>query len=339
MGDKTGIEWTDATWNPLLGCRRVSPGCENCYAERQAIRMAGATGRYHGIVSAPRRHLGVWVDSVSGKPCGGNRGPRWTGASRLVTEVLDQPLRWKRPRRIFVDSMADLFFEGHSNEDIAAVFGVMAAAPQHTFQVLTKRPARAREWFMWAGRIDLDRLRWYAIQALGGFSGDPQRRHHDITRGTTWPLPNVWLGVSAENQATADERIPLLLETPAAVRFVSYEPALGPVDFSDYLDPCCECETGDVIPSEHDEVCPAGAGRLSWVIAGSESGPGARPAELEWFRSVRSQCEAAGVAFLLKQWVGFRGCTMDEFNAMGPAKHGKVSLPIVDGRRSVEFPR
>lgn len=329
MGDKTGIEWSDATWNPLLGCQRVSPGCGlakvgGCYAERMAWRLAGTGKRYEGLVRMTPN------------------GPRWTGASRLVAEALDQPLRWKRPRRIFVDSMADLFFEGHSNEDIAAVFGVMAACPQHTFQVLTKRPARAREWFAWvaeaAPRFNFLLASRYCAKLALELIGKPRYR----ADATTWPLPNVWLGVSAENQETADERIPLLLETPAAVRFVSYEPALGPIDFTDIVTPDGAGEIHrDALHCDVDPADDEGwnGATLDWIIAGSESGPGARPAELEWFRSVRSQCEAAGVAFYLKQWVGFRGCTVDEFNAMGPAKHGKVSLPIVDGRRSAEFPR
>ena len=131
MGDKTGISWTDATWSPTRGCRRISAGCENCYAERQAMRMSGTGGAYEGLVKL-----------TSG-------GPRWTGDGRLVPSMLDQPLRWTKPRRIFVDSMSDLFYEAFSFEDIAAVFGVMAACPQHVFQVLTKRPERARAWFEW----------------------------------------------------------------------------------------------------------------------------------------------------------------------------------------------
>lgn len=318
MGDRTGIEWSDATWSPLLGCRRVSPGCFHCYAERQAARMAAAGQRYHGIVKSTPN------------------GPRWTGASRLVVEALDQPLRWRRPRRIFVDSMADLFFEGHSNEDIAAVFGVMAAAPQHTFQVLTKRPARAREWFAW-----LD-SHGYWIDKLAHVVSIAEERGVAIKRGDApyaivrgvapfWPLPNVWIGTSAEDQPRLEERLPELFACPAAVHFLSYEPALGPIDISPWDPGRCDCEAC----SRTSVRCTASRHPLDWLIAGSESGPGARPAELEWFRQVRDQCAAAGVSFFFKQWVG--AAALSDGDGGRPSR--KVSLPILDGRQHVEWPR
>lgn len=208
----TPIEWTDETWNPTDGCEVCSPGCANCYAMRFAGRFAKKGERYHGLVSIAK-----------------NKRAIWTGESRLDAGKLAKPLHWKKPRRIFVNSMSDLFYEGFTNEQIAAVFGVMAACPQHTFQVLTKRAKRMREWFEWAGRLNLDELQYTAIQALRG-TGAPL-----CSRGTTWPLPNVWIGVSVEDQERADERIPELLRTPAAVRFLSCEPLLGELDLSRWL--------------------------------------------------------------------------------------------------------
>jgi protein gp37 len=255
----TTIEWTDATWNPIVGCSRVSKGCEHCYAERVAHR--GMSAQHRGL-------------TVMGK-----HGPRWNGTVRFVAEKLSEPLGWRKPRRVFVNSMSDLFHEGVTDEQIAAVFGAMAACPQHTFQVLTKRPERAKAWFQWVS----------AFRSI-------QPR---------WPLPNVWLGVSVEDQATADDRIPLMLETPAAVRWVSYEPALGPVDFGRWL-----CRHTEVGPAgvcvkckaiERDEGSPYLPPRLDWIVIGGESGPGARPFDLAWARSTVEACRAAGVPCFVKQ--------------------------------------
>jgi len=188
----------------------------------------------------------------------------WAGHARLVPEMLAQPLRWKKPQRIFVNSMSDLFHESLSNEDIAAVFMVMAACPQHTFQVLTKRPKRAMEWFR-------------------------------------WPLPNVHLGVSVEDQATADERIPLLLQCPAAVRWVSAEPLLGLVDLGSL--PSASGIGKDLDALNNGGVDPAAlvASKLDWVVVGGESGHGARPCNVDWIRSIVSQCKAARVPVFVKQ--------------------------------------
>ncbi len=267
MGDKTGISWTDATWNPVRGCSRVSEGCRNCYAERVAARFSGPGQPYEGLATTKQVKVAA---SLTKRPDGtidqrstfASRS-RWTGAVRLIPEHLADPLRWKRPRRIFVNSMSDLFHEALTNEQIAAVFGVMAAAPQHTFQVLTKRARRMREWFEWARKQAWEdgedrpdyglMLAGYTGSELGDGSstdeGDQQaaieNRINDAWArdgadgGTVWdcpwPLPNVWLGVSVENQAAADERVYELLATPAAVRFLSCEPLLGPVDLSRWL--------------------------------------------------------------------------------------------------------
>lgn len=237
MGDKTGIEWTDTTWNPIRGCSRVSEGCRHCYAERFVHR---------GL--APQ-HRGLTIAGDGGK------GPRWTGDVRLVEERLGEPLCWKKPARVFVNSLSDLFHESVAFETIAAILGVMAAAPHLTFQVLTKRPERAREFFAWVVESAAEMHACIGAPPQGvdersGFCAmfvDDQpicatREQWRAAASAPWPLPNVWLGVSVEDQRTADERIPVLLELPAALRFVSYEPALGPVDFgmSSATCDCCE---------------------------------------------------------------------------------------------------
>ncbi|MFZ1430585.1 MAG: phage Gp37/Gp68 family protein [Geminicoccaceae bacterium] len=312
MGDRTGIEWTDASWNPLRGCSRVSEGCRHCYAETVAARFSGPGQPYEGLAKRVTRPDGT-------------SEARWTGEVELVEHMLEQPLRWKRPRRIFVNSMSDLFHESVPDEWIDEIFAVMACAPQHVFQVLSKRPER-----MLAYLTDPDLLE--RIDCMIGYLAD---RHSDpLARRTTdlratapylsgddppWPLPNVWLGVSVEDQATADERIPVLLDTPAAVRWISAEPLLGPVDL-------CSTKGGTLwmggqrgcggthrgigsadCPREphhhHDDRCKPG---LDWVVTGGESGTGARPMHPDWARSLRDQCTAAGVPFLFKQngeWV------------------------------------
>jgi protein gp37 len=255
MSDGSEIEWTDATWNPITGCTMVSAGCTNCYA----MGLAGTRLAHH-----PSR-AGLTRDS-------GGR-PVWTGEVRLNEGWLDQPLRWRRPRRIFVCAHGDLFHEGVPDEWIDRVFAVMALSPQHQFQVLTKRPERMRRWF------DTD-----AEGRVWDLSMDPGFDASALP-SPDWPLPNVWLGVSVEDQPTADARIPLLLATSAAVRFVSAEPLLGPVDLTRWSGLEGDADFG-----------------LDWVIVGGESGPGARPMHPDWARSLRDQCAAAGVAFFFKQW-------------------------------------
>lgn len=210
---KTSINWTDRVWNPVRGCSKVSDGCRNCYAERFASRFCGQGMPYEGLI----------------------RDGHWANVARFVPDMLVAPLHWKQPCRVFVNSMSDLFHDDISNEQIAAVFGVMAACSRHTFQVLTKRPRRMVEWFRWLQeqrntdcsyplQVDLLRRYWatYKIDAPHAPSIE-------------FPLPNVHLGVSCENQTAADERIPLLLECPASVRWVSCEPLLGAVDLVWYF--------------------------------------------------------------------------------------------------------
>lgn len=326
MSDKSAIEWTEATWNCVRGCIRVSRGCENCYAERLAATRLAETAAYKGLaVMTPG-------------------GPRWTGRVVFDCVALSAPLKWRKPRRVFVNSMSDLFHEGLTNEQIAAVFGVMAGCPQHTFQVLTKRAQRMREWFQWAESFAMDQRdiaaapseRQACMKAAFTAMGETDRARKlldpswrgDGDRGP-WPLPNVWLGVSAEDQATADARIPLLLETPAAVRWVSAEPLLGPVDLMPWLDQCPASHhvngwahgwlfDGDdpyVVCTWCHERRDARTSRvighrstrgLNWVVVGGESGAGARPMHPDWPRLLRDQCQAASVSFFFKQWGNWR---------------------------------
>lgn len=285
MSDKSGIQWTDATWNPVRGCSRVSEGCRNCYAERYAQRFANPGQPFEGFAR------------------GGDGPPRWTGKVELIPEKLDQPLRWRKPRRIFVNSMSDLFHESLPDEDIDQVFAIMAESPWHTFQVLTKRPALMRRYLSKRDRKkDIDTAIYWLDQKV--------RFREDEGWSGTWPLPNIWLGVSVEDQATADERIPLLLETPAAVRFVSYEPALGPIDFNRgqrlEITVCGEGHLTDASTKAVLEVGRAalksrGIGLIDWVIIGGESGPAARPFDLAWARSVISYGRDNGVPVFVKQ--------------------------------------
>jgi protein gp37 len=289
MGDNTKIEWTDATWNPIRGCTRVSEGCRNCYAEVMAARFSDPGQWGHGL--AKRVTL-----------ADGSTDHRWTGEMRLIDSALDLPLRWTRPRRIFVNSTSDLFHEAVPDHWINKVFAVMALAPQHTFQVLTKRPERMRNYVMGA---DCDGARrFHVARAAGNLMDDGDNAYDEVASGP-WPLPNVWLGTSVEDQAAADARIPHLLETPASVRFISAEPLLGPVnllvtdhrghDISALRGIACDPTDSDG-PDEYYRT-----GKLDWIIVGGESGPGARPIDPDWARSLRDQCAAAGVAFFMKQ--------------------------------------
>jgi protein gp37 len=257
MSDRSAIEWTEATWNPVTGCTEVSEGCDHCYAKTFAERWRGIPG--HAYEQGFDLKL-------------------WPGR-------LDIPLRWKRPRRVFVNSMSDLFQDGVPDEFIREVFAVMAGTPRHTYQVLTKRPGRMASF-----------LRLWRELAVR-------------------PLPNVWLGTSVETQKWADVRIPQLLRAPAAVRFLSCEPLLGPLNLAG---------------AGHLDVKDSGA-TIDWVIAGGESGPGARPMDPVWVRSLRGQCAAAGLAFFFKQWGGrtpkaggreLDGRTWDEM----PLKRAEQSL-------------
>ncbi len=329
MSTNTKIEWTDATWNPIVGCTRVSEGCMNCYAERFAARFH----ERFGGVSRMTEH-----------------GPRWTGKIVLRPETLGLPLRWRKPRRVFVNSMSDLFHPDVPDDFIDQVFAVMALCPQHTFQVLTKRPERMIAYLTNLPKraentpalpdrnvpYEDGRICEFLRAALGPGTPVIDRK---------WPLSNVWLGVSVENQQAADERIPLLLQTPAAVRFLSCEPLLGPVDLTEWLGP----EITDAMKAPgarcgHHGILLNGnpckycfPERIDWIIVGGESGPGARPMHPDWVRSIRDQCKAAEVPFFFKQWGEWKLSWMaGEYQWMRVGK--KAAGRLLDGRTWDELP-
>jgi protein gp37 len=347
MSNKTGISWTDATWNPVRGCSRVSEGCRNCYAERVAARFSGTGQPYEGLARMykPTEVVAEFRDEL---PLEAKARPRWTGEVRMVQEHLGDPLRWRKPRRIFVNSMSDLFHEKLTNEQIAAVFGVMAACPQHTFQVLTKRSERMCEWFRWVQLESESPLstcgrEWISAMAVPVTSRSGAGRAV-IGPAAVWPLSNVWLGVSVENQAAADERIPDLLQTPAAVRFLSCEPLLVPLYLTPYLAGIATRGTIAQDGTLHSMPHPP----LDWVIAGCESGPGARGCDVTWLRVLRDQCAAAEVPFFLKQAREqarvsnqLRGVHHDDGVSTGPGsknKGGIIELPYLDGVQHAAFP-
>lgn len=274
---ETSIEWTDRVWNCLRGCSRVSSGCMRCYAERIAARdlpgmRSPTTGEPFAVMSSD--------------------GPHWTGKVELIESKLSEPLRWRKPCRCFVNSMSDLFHESVPDETIDRIFAVMALCPQHTFQVLTKRAERMREYF--ADEIE----RAVAIKTAATMVANYDRLC-EAAGFMPWPYRNVWLGVSVEDQQRADERIPLLLQTPAAVRFLSCEPLLGPVDLSCVPWPQGWQDDDDI--SDGIDPLRFVKSRIGWVIVGGESGPGARPSNTDWVQSIVDQCKAAGTACFVKQ--------------------------------------
>ncbi|WP_283638068.1 phage Gp37/Gp68 family protein [Marinovum algicola] len=271
MAEQTKIEWTDATWNPITGCTLVDDGCRNCYAAELAATR---------LKTHPSR-AGLARKNASGVA-------KFTGEVRFNDQWLAQPLGWRKPRMVFVCAHGDLFHESVPDQWIDQVFAVMALSPQHTFQVLTKRPDRAREYLSHLqARIYWNdiavKARAAGITLLGDMS---YLRQHELG-----PLPNVWLGTSISDQASADARIPELLATPAAVRFLSAEPLLGPVDLEPYVSPAWSAD---------DAEWPK-LGNLDWIIVGGESGRNARPMHPDWARSLRDQCQQASVAFFFKQ--------------------------------------
>lgn len=292
MGD-TPIQWTDKTWNPVRGCSRVSPGCVNCYAERQAARFSGE--RHVRDCVDPGAQTWHWEPGpFAGFVTRVNGHAAWTGKVELIESKLEEPLHWRKPCKVFVNSMSDLFHEALDDEAISAVFAIMSRAPQHTFQILTKRPKRMLDWF--SRSMVQDGVDESGCTRFGWCHANVEGR---------WPLPNVWLGVSAEDQQRADERIPLLLQTAAAVRFVSYEPAIGPVDFDQISITVAPGFFGSPLGWHHRGQCHKAEGipypRLDWIIVGGESGPGARTFDIQWARNTLAQCKAAGVACFVKQ--------------------------------------
>lgn len=257
MSATTKIEWTDATWNPITGCALVSEGCRNCYAARLAATRLKNHPSRRGL--ARRNAAGV---------------AKFTGEVRFNEKWLLDPLLWGKPRMIFTCAHGDLFAENVPDDWIDRVFSVMALTPQHSYQLLTKRPDRMRDYV--SRRRPRGRIPAMDAAAILAATGRWKTPALDLRAG--WPLANVWSGVSVEDQASADSRIPTLLDTPAKLRFVSAEPLLGPVDIADWSD------------------------RIDWVIAGGESGPGARPMHPDWPRALRDRCYDAGIPFFFKQW-------------------------------------
>lgn len=260
----TKIEWTNEVWNPVTGCTKVSSGCKNCYAEKMHKRLASMRIKKY---AKPFNEVVVHP------------------------EVLEEPLHWRKPRMIFVNSMSDLFHPDVPFDFIYKIITIINDCPQHIFQALTKRPDRMMEYFS-IGNINYK-----------------------------YPVKNLWLGVSVEDQKTADERIPLLVETPAAVRWISAEPLLSEIDIEEYLF----------------------AKELDWVVVGGESGPKARPMHPDWVRSIRNQCQAASVPFFFKQWGTYLPQEMRlaglnkrviQLEKIGKKKAGN----LLDGKQYLEYP-
>ena len=311
----TKIEWTDETWNPIIGCSKCSPGCDHCYAERMAVRQTKMrpepNNPYHAVVTN-----GEW----NGK----------TVWAEFAQSRLWKPARWRKPRRVFVCSMSDLFHPSTPDGWIDRVFATAAACPQHTFQILTKRPERMAQYMR--GGAD-ERVWQLTYQCTGKVRAD-------------WPLKNVWLGVTAETQEMLVARLPWLVRMPAAVRFLSLEPMLGPINLREehgtigddgsivleqaFGDPrelwaCRRCQGARYAETDPQAIwCGACNGTgvgINWVIVGGETGPHARPMPGPFVRGVRDQCAAAGVPFFFKQW--------------GTALGGGSDI---DGREWREFP-
>lgn len=295
----TSIEWTrgddgaaGVVWNPTTGCDRVSPGCDNCYALTMAARL---------------KAMGQAKYQTDGDPR--TSGPGFGVA--MHDEALTIPLRWRKPRRIFVNSMSDLWHARVPREFVARVFAVMAETPQHTYQILTKRPERMARMLRDEcqcgrqhppGEHFRSEMEWAATPHSPTYvPGLKSGIYHRMQ----WPLPNVHLGTSVETQEYADRRIPALLDTPAAVRWISAEPLLGPVDLHN-------CGGVDAIEQDWIGGPTGGSGAphplLSWVVVGGESGPGARPMKLDWARTLVRDCQAAGVPVFVKQ-LGSRWAT------------------------------
>jgi len=353
---KTTIGWTDHTWPLVNGCRRISPGCGGasgvggCYAERLISTRLRHQPKYQG--------LAVYKE--------GN-GPQWTGKTRLWEPDLLMPLRLRKAQKIFVADMGDLFYEKVTDAEIDRVFGIMLACivletwqkraiPGHIFQVLTKRADRMRAYLSvppptllerWgravSGDVHMDGGNdyfWEAVRSQTAYAWGPDGTVPYGTAFEPWqhyqklfPLPNVWLGVSVEDQRYANERIPELLQTPAHTRFVSYEPALGPVDFTQWMWPVHWCwdskyptpeeslAAGSFAERHRQALVSAHARFLDWVIVGGESGVGARPVDVDWLRSTVQQCKEAGTACFVKQ-LG-RGANMHSELGRGYHHHDK----------------
>lgn len=287
MAESSHIQWTDATWNPVVGCRKVSPECDNCYAmhasRRIVAQMKGAMDKRKGGGTRAQKAAAELYAGVLRKGADGALKPAWNGLAVTVADRLEIPARWRKPRRIFVNSMSDLFHADVPYEFIAAVFGVMAVAHHHIYQILTKRPRRAERWFAWLLREAAARPQAadgtppevaLCLDALQTYSGAAWPTE---APGATWPLANVALGVSGGTQRDADERLAVLRDVPSALRWLSAEPLLGAVVLESHLP------------------------HLDWVVVGGESGRHARKCNVEWIEAINAECRAHDVPCFNKQ--------------------------------------
>lgn len=323
------IEWTDETWQVTTGCEEVSPGCGHCYARTMSKRLRAMALADIAVGKDPGKKR-FYIDAV-------DDNGRWTKSVVTRPDALEEPLRWKKPRAVFVDSMSDLFHPSVPFEFIIASLGVMNAASMHTFQILTKRPERMAECcelLSAAGglgkyiRSDSGRevLRSYfdavaKTEVIGGRTyrtmDDPWMQVMNAAAISLWPLPNVWLGTSVENMDCMS-RIDHLLECPAAVRFISAEPLLERTDFA--------------FRNRVDDKR-----RIDWVIVGGESGPNARPCNVQWIREIVEDCGIAGVPVFVKQLGAAPVWEPEEFHE--EVEGGLLNLKDKKGGDPDEWPR
>jgi len=289
MSIESKIEWTDMTWNFIAGCDKVSKGCSNCYAIKEAYRLSHnpnekVSSAYKGTVKINDR-----------------KEMNWTGQVNLLPHRLEIPFTIKKGKKIFVNSMSDLFHEDVPFDLIDRFLAVAALTPHHTYQVLTKRPSRMMKYF------HSENLYRRVLQAASEFRYKrPYLGDVPISNPFTSPLDNLWLGVSAEDQQAFDTRITPLMQTPASIRFVSFEPLLGSIDF-----------TSDPYDDHFTKI------KIDWAIIGGESGYKARPMQEDWARSLKDQCQQAGVDFFYKQKM---------------ENKKKISLPLLDGIQYAQMP-
>jgi protein gp37 len=321
----TKIEWTNETNNPFVGCTKISEGCKNCYALPMAVRNA----HNHKLPDEIREAYFSVISKIDGKW-------NWNGKIAFIESAIYKILGWNKSRMVFLCSMGDIFHENNSFDKINEVFNAIAISQEHTFQILTKRPERMLEYF------------------TGNYYNKQKLFLHSIDSTLIgWPLNNLWLGVTAENQEQANKRIPILLQIPAAVRFVSVEPMLGPIDFYEitYGNQFHNVLNGvlDITTSQLGIL----GDKLDWVICGGESGHKARPMNPEWVKSLRDQCKKAKVPFFFKQWGEYLPISRKEVEKyplsklLGIAEHRMVYVKVgkkqagrlLNGKEYKEMPK